>query len=129
MTLEERCDLLPPWACRILAKTRDANGRERMKTDAELMAATGWGKTHLRRVYQAKSFANVSVRDVDKFMAACGIQWGNRRRHRWLLKRALRNGMSGLKAIRHLRCAELWQGKQLQVHLQRIERLLRENPS
>lgn len=95
-----------------------------MMTERELMKKTGWGKKHLRRVYKAASFEHVTAGDIDKFLAACGITWSNRKRQRSQLKRAWKRGMPGLRAIRHLRCTTGWQGNQLRLHFKRIELLL-----
>ncbi len=116
-TLLEKIDRLPPCIVRILAKE---NGR--LMTDPRLMQKTGWGRTKLRRVYQASTWAGVSVSDVDTFLTACGMSWSRQRRQRWLLQLAVNNG--GIKTMQHLRCDTGWRGNQLKLHLERIEKLL-----
>lgn len=115
MTLLEKLNRLPPCLCRIFAKR---NGR--LMSDAELMEATGWSIRHLRRVYKASSWADVAVRDVDTFLAACGLRWSSQRRQLmqlWYHRDHFGN-------MRHLKVDCGWRGFQLEHHKRLITKLL-----
>ena len=93
-------------------------------TDKELQNATGWGEKRLRKIYMSKSFASVSAGEIDIYLKACGIEWKDRRRSLWMLRRALRRGMDGIRAMWHLQCRTGGQANQLRVLLNNIEHLL-----
>lgn len=115
---------IPPCVCRLLAKSTDDSGQERLMTDGELMKKTGWGKKHLRAVYQSATWKNVTVGDTDLFLWACGLHPAKQRRYMWLLQRAWRNGMDGIRNMRHLRTDVAWRGNQVQTLLRMVERVL-----
>jgi len=115
MTLTDKLNRLPPCVCRLLAKK---NGR--LMTDPQLMEATGWGKSRLCRVYNSTSWAGISVEEVDKFLAACGISWSSQRRQRWLLQLA----GNDISKMRHLRFNNGWQASMVKRHQRRIIKLL-----
>jgi hypothetical protein len=117
MTLTEKLDRLPPCIVRIMTKHN-----RRLITDPELMKRTGWGRRKLKAVYNSASWAGIDVIDVDVFLKACNMTWASQRRQRWLLKLAIANG--GLHTMQHLQCDTGWQGNQLKLHLERIEKLL-----
>lgn len=116
-----RCKI-PPCICRLLARVDD-----RLMTDPELMAKTGWGKARLRAIYHRHSWDGVTHEETDLFLWACNIEPSKQRRYLWLLKRALSKGMKGLLGMRHLKCNTGWQGNQLRLHLNRTEKLLRQH--
>lgn len=115
MTLLEKLNRLPPCLCRIFAKK---NGR--LMTDPELMEATGWTIKHLRKVYQASSWAQVRVEDVDIFLAACGLRWSSQRRQ----LNQLCYHQEHFGNMRHLKVDCGWRGFQLKHHQELIKKLL-----
>ena len=115
---------IAPCICRILAKCKGKGERDRVMTDAELMRRTGWGKKHLRAVYQRASWEGVTNGDTDLFLWACDLHPSKQRRYLWLLKRAWRNGMEGILKMRHLRATVAWQRNQVDTLLRMIERVL-----
>lgn len=115
MTLTDKLNRLPPCICRLLAKKSG-----RLMTDDELVAATGWGKTRLRTLYNSTSWENITVGDADKFLTACGLTWSSQRRQRWLLQLA----GNDISRMRHLRATTGWQASMVQRHQARIARLL-----
>jgi len=115
---------IAPCICRILAKAKGRDQRDRVMTDAELMKRTGWGKKHLRAVYQQGTWKNITNGDTDLFLWACGLHPSKQRRYLWLLKRALRNGMEGILKMRHLRADVAWQRNQVRTLLRMIGRVL-----
>lgn len=120
MTLTEKLDRLPPFICRILAKS---NGR--LMTTPELMKRTGFGHVKLERISKQTSWAKISVQDVDLFLDACGIKWSSQRRIRWLLQLAIRKGR--LHKMRHFKTTTRIEAAQVRSHLTRIEKLFIEN--
>jgi len=109
---------------RILAKIK-ANGVERLKTDSELMADTGWTRSHLMNVYQAASWDHVKVGDMNLFLKVCGLSPDSQRRSMWTLQRAYRSP-SGLRSLRHMRpSGPLWMKRQANALIEMIERVLR----
>lgn len=115
---------IPPCACRILAKNPGRDGR--LMTDAELMAKTGWGKKHLRTVYQSAAWEKITVGDMDLFLWACGLHPSKQRRYRWTLERAWRNGTDSLLTLRHLRTDVAWRANQVKTLLRMAERVMNE---
>lgn len=116
-----RCTI-PPCICRMLARNDGRDGR--LMTDAELGKKTGWGKKHLRAVYRRATWDDVTVGNMDLFLWACGLHPSKQRRYTWLLKRALKNGMEGIRKMRHLRADTAWQVNQVQTLLRMVERVL-----
>lgn len=90
-------------------------------TDRELMEKTGWGKKHLRSVYNRASWDDVTNRDTDLFLWACGIHPSEQRRHVYLLKRACKGGR--IRRLRHLGAAVAWRENQVQTLLRMCERV------
>lgn len=117
MTLLDKLNRLPPVVARLLAKS---NGK--LMSDIELCKRTGWGKKRLRRVYRAGSWRNVTVEEVDVFLAACGLTWSSQRRERWLLKLAWNR--SGLADMRHLRASTGWEASMINKLNKHVEKFL-----
>ena len=115
---------IPPCICRILAKKREPDGSERMLTDEELMKATGWGERHLRTVYRSATWQNIKVGDMDLFLQACGLHPSKQRRYKWLLQWAWRNGMDGIRNMKHLRTNVASRVNQRETLLRMVERVL-----
>lgn len=123
MTLVEKLDRLPPMFARLLAKNRG-----RLMTDTELAKRTGWGMRHLKRVYQAATWRDITAQEVDTFLSACGLSWSSQRRQRWLLQLAFeRKGIEGIFSMYHLRPKNWWQAHQLNTHRRRLTKLLQEH--
>lgn len=115
--------IAPCW-CRILAKTKDTKtGKERLMTDRELMQRTGWGKKHLRSVYNRATWDKITNGDMDLFLWACGMQPSKQRRYVYLLKRACEGGR--IRRLRHLGAAVAWRENQVQTLLRMCERVLK----
>jgi len=122
MTLTEKLDRLPPCVARIWAK-KDG----RLATSSHLMKLTGWGARKLLWISRRKSWADVSVRDVDAFLSACGLSWSSQSNQRLTLMKALERG--GLQTMLHLERRKLsrttrWQASQLARHIRRLEKIL-----
>jgi len=98
------------------------DGHGRLMSNAEIMRITGWGKSRLKRVASATSFRDLTVGEVDAFLAACGLRWSSQRRLLWLMQRAWRNG--GLQTMRHLRFKTGWQASMVKRRQKRIQQLL-----
>jgi hypothetical protein len=96
----------------------------RLMSDQELVKLTGWGERKLRRVYNSGTWLDITDREKFVFFEACGMNPFNLRRQRWLIKLALRRG--GLHTMQHLKCVTGWQGNQLRLHLNRVEKVLGE---
>lgn len=109
----------PPCLARIMA-IKDG----RLMSDQELSKRTGWGGRKLRRVYNSSTWLDITDREKFMFFEACDLSPFNLRRQRWLIKLALRRG--GLHTMQHLKCNTGWEGNQLKLHLERIEKLLGE---
>lgn len=109
----------PPCLARIMA-VKDG----RLMSDQELVKLTGWGERKLRRVYNSGTWLDITDREKFVFFEACGMNPFNLRRQRWLIKLALRRG--GLHTMQHLKCVTGWQGNQLRLHLNRVEKVLGE---
>ena len=118
MTLTEKLDRLPPCICRLLASN---NGE--LATDAEMRLITGWGKTKFENISRAKTWAGISVCDVDAFLLACGISWSAQRKLRWKLLQAVKSG--GIQRMRHLRRPIAQRASRVATLLKRTEELLR----
>jgi hypothetical protein len=124
-TLLQKLDRLPPCLCRLMAK--GSNGK--LASNAEIKRRTGFGKSKLRRVSSATTFKNVTVGEVDAFLAACGLRWSTQRRLLWLLQRTWRNHGAvrpdWVLAMRHLSTTKTgWQASMVRRHQRRIEKLL-----
>lgn len=92
-------------------------------TNQELMERTGWGKKKLRSVYLRATWHDVSNRDTDLFLWACGLNPSQQKRYVFALQRALKSG--GIRRLRHLRQVEvLWRENQVQTLLRMCERVL-----
>jgi hypothetical protein len=114
---------ISPALCRILARIKDpATGEVRLMTDRELMDKTGWGKKHLRGVYQAGTWESVTCGDMDRFLWACGIHPAKQRRQVWLLERILRQG-GDFRRLRHLRPCKGWRENQIVTLLRMLGRV------
>lgn len=120
MTLLDKLDRIPPWLCRLMAKSSDG----RLMSNSELCKRTGWGKGRVRKLCESTSFRHCTVEEVDVFLTACGFHWSNQRRLIFLIGRAVKT--SGIQAMRHLRYAPGagWQASMIKRHQQRIEKLL-----
>lgn len=95
----------------------------RLMSDQELAELTGWGERKLSRVYNSASWDDITGRDMDTFLTACGLSPFSLRRQRWLIRLAV--GRGGLHTMQHLKNSDTgWKGNQLRLHLQRIEKLL-----
>ncbi len=116
MTLLEKLDRLPPIVCRMMAK---CDGQ--FMSDPQIMALTDWGKAKLTRIYNATSWAGISVGDADLFLRACGLSWSSQRRVRWLLRRV----GGDISKMRHLQSDKPWRISMVRRHQKRIERLLK----
>lgn len=117
-TLRHKLDRIPPCICRLMAK----NVAGRLMSNAELKLITGWGNSKLKRIASATTFRDLTVGEVDQFLAACGLRWSSQRRMLWLMQLAWRNG--GLQTMRHLRYETGWQASMIKRHQRRIEQLL-----
>jgi hypothetical protein len=116
-----RCTI-SPCLCRILGKTWDESlGRTRPWTDNELMEKTGWGRRHLRAVYRAATWQDVTSGDIDLFLWACGIKPSKQRRSVWMLERIRRAGE--FRQLRHLRPATGWLENQIRALLKMVEKV------
>ena len=116
-----RCTI-PPCICRMLAKGEGRDGH--LMTDAELGKKMSCGRKHLRAIYQSAAWSNVTVGDMDLFLWACGLHPAKQRRYTWLLRRAWKNGMDGIRNMRHLRADVAWRGNQVKILLRMVERVL-----
>lgn len=58
-------------------------------TQLEIKKETGWTLSKVEKFCGLKSWATVSVEDVDAFRVACGVTRASERRHRYYLKRTL----------------------------------------
>lgn len=119
MTLTEKLDRIPPAIARLLAKH---NGR--LMTTPELVRRTGFGHDKVQRIANQKTWARISVEDVDIFLTACGLSWSTQRKKRWLLKLALSKGR--LHKMHHLKASNSIEATQVRCHLRRIEKLLQQ---
>lgn len=79
-------DTFPPSLCRLLARSGGVG-----LTDKELAQRAGWSVQKVISIGALPSWESVSVGDMAKFMAACGIYPSNIRHHRRYLKRTLRS--------------------------------------
>jgi len=113
---------IPPCVCRILAKNPGKDGL--VMTDVELRQKTGWGEKRLLSVYQSASWADITVGDMDLFLWACGLHPSKQRRYTWLLRRAWKNGMDGIRKMRHLRTELNWRKYRVKTLLVMVERVL-----
>lgn len=116
MTQSERFRF-PPCLARIMAKHN-----RRLMSDPYLMEQTGWSRNKLIRVYNSANWLDITERDQNIFLAACGLSTASLNRARWLVQLAMRRG--GLHTMQHLKCDTGWKGNQLKLHLERIEKLL-----
>lgn len=91
-------------------------------SDPYLMEKTGWSRNKLRRVYNSSTWDDITHREADLFLAACGLSTASLNRARWLVQLAMKRG--GLHTMQHLKCDTGWRGNQLKLHLERIEKLL-----
>ena len=90
-------------------------------TDAELMQKTGWGKKRLRSVYRRKAWHDVTHRETDLFLWACGMHPSKQRRYVFALNRVLKSGR--IRKLRHLRMTGVaWQENQIRTLLRMCER-------
>lgn len=113
---------IPPCICRLLAKH---DGREgRLLTDTDIRKRTGWRKEYLRSVYNSATWKAITVGDMDLFLWACGLHPSKQRRYKWVLQRAWRNGMDGIRKMRHLRADVAWRCNQVKTLLRMVERVL-----
>lgn len=115
---------MPPCICRIMAKSPGKDGR--VLTDTNLMQKTGWGNKRLRSVYRNATWEQIEGGDMDLFLWACGLHPSQQRRYMWVLQRAWKNGMDGIRRMRHLRADTAWQKQQVNGLLQMVERVLDE---
>lgn len=115
---------IPPCVCRLLAKSKGADGQERLMTDAELRQRTGWTRYYLSAVYHSATWDKVEVADMDLFLWACGLHPSKQRRYIWLLKRAWSKGMDGIRNMRHLKVDVSWRIVQIDILLQMVEKVL-----
>lgn len=119
MTLTEKLDRIPPCIARLLAKSEG-----RLMTTSEIMKATGFSKWKVDRISNAKTWANISVKDVDLFLSACGLSWSAQRKQRWLLGLAVKKGR--VDKMRHLKVANRIESAQVKSHIRRITKLFSE---
>lgn len=70
MTLFETAERVPPFICRLVA--RKSNGW-RILTTREIAAKSGISKSTVARISVLKSWAGVSIDDVQSFSTACGV--------------------------------------------------------
>lgn len=122
MTLSQKLNRLPPCICRLLA-CREGE----LMRDIELMAATGWQRDKLRRVARAKTWDGIPVKDVDRFLSACGLTWSTQRRQLEVLKRATAFGLDGILKMRHLRRPIVEKKDFVTRLIKRTEKILREH--
>lgn len=116
MTLEEKLNRLPPFLARLLAKS---NGR--LMTTPELVKKTGFCHEKLERISKQRTWAKITVRDVDLFLSACGLKWSTQRRQRWALALAIKKGR--LDKLRHFKTSTQFGPAQVRSHLLRVEKL------
>lgn len=116
MTLTEKLRF-PPCLARIMA-VKDG----KLMTDPELIERTGWGRRKLRRVYNSATWDDITGKEMDEFLTACGLSISSLRRQRWLIRLSISRG--GLHTMQHLQHNTGWRGNQLKLHLDRIEKLL-----
>lgn len=116
-TLIEKLDRLPPCVCRLLARS----GR-RLLSNVDLMKATGWGHSKLKRVSHSSTWRHITVEEVDVYLKACGMRWGSQRRQR----ASIRHAGNDLTKMKHLRGTGLAGLKVYRIAelLKRTEKLL-----
>lgn len=92
-------------------------------TDGELMQRTGWGKKKLRSIYNRWNWWDVTNRDTDLFLWACGISPSKQRRYVYQLKRTEKGGR--IRRMRHLAKGVSWREQQVKTLLRMCERVLK----
>jgi hypothetical protein len=107
---------MPPFIARLMAKN---NGR--LATTPDMMARTGFGHGKIEKISKMTTWEHVTVGDVDRFLAACGLSWSTQRRQRWLIGLAARKGR--LHKMHHLKTTNRVEASQIKAHLRRIESL------
>jgi hypothetical protein len=120
MTLAQKLDRLPPCVCRLLAQRNTS-----LLTDTELCALTGWSREKVWRISAAKSWKGILVRDVDRFLMACGLSWSTQRRQLWVLKKAIERGPEGIRQMKHLIGPVAQKASRVTRLLKRTEKILR----
>jgi hypothetical protein len=115
---------MPPCCYRLLAMMRAADGKNQLATDVQLMKITGWGKKKLRAVYRSANWDDVTVLELNQFMAAGGFRPSHQRRYRAKLKRAMAGGMKGILAMRHLKADVFWRKSQVKMMIQMVTKVL-----
>lgn len=88
--LLERCDRLPPYLVRLVA--RSASKRGVPLTLHQIAAASGIPYRTVRRLSRQRSWGNVPIATADKFAAACGVNLMKQKAQLDYLKRLFSNG-------------------------------------
>lgn len=84
--LLERANKLPPFVCRIIARTR-TNGLRRWapRSHAEIAELSQLPRSTVASISTRISWAGIPIEIADRFAAACGVDLNQPGRHlRWL---------------------------------------------
>lgn len=97
----ERMDRIPPFFCRVIARTPRGQGQRAM-TIREIAQQSGLSWERVSAIARKQSFATVPLGEAEAFRRGCGITLGNEWRHIEYLKRTL-DGAKVKKPFRHIR--------------------------
>lgn len=86
MTLLAKSDLLPPFACRLLAKRRDGKGWRGL-SHREIEQLSGLPKSTVAELSFRSTWKGVAIETVDAFAAACGVSMLGGKEQRKLIRR------------------------------------------
>jgi|SRR5690625_1603534 len=75
----DKLTLLPPIACRVLARTQEPTGKVRPLTDEEIALRADMPVSKVKSLSWKTSWDDVSVGDARRFSEACDILFDDRR--------------------------------------------------
>lgn len=106
----DKLDLLPPVACRLLARKTLATGRACPLSDEEIAKRAGMSLAKVKSLSWQVSWDEVPVGDARRFSEACGVEFDNRRN--W------QKQMAQLKSnFLYLRKSGEWEGMKEKIQL------------
>jgi hypothetical protein len=93
----DQLDRLPPNICRLIAR----EGRRQPLDNAALAARSGLTIERIAYISKLRSWASVTVGEMDAFRTACGISPTNQSRHYWYVRRTFDQHLT-IKPLAHL---------------------------
>lgn len=121
-TILERIDQMPPWACRLIARTGGLGRSAKALTIYEIAERGGLTWQKAAWVSRQPSWAKVTVEIADKFRKGCGINMANERQQRCYL---IRTKTKSQKGLNHLdRLPEEWDSGHRRRFKKRIARMI-----